>query len=90
MVLENEALAGKRSQLTTAEFAAIGDGHIAYVKPILSQELNALFPQAPELEPGIELFALLGADGSPIVVADTREALIASAREHELMTVSLH
>ncbi|WP_245479455.1 DUF1150 family protein [Hansschlegelia zhihuaiae] len=90
MVRENMSGAAGRSPLSAAEFAAIGDGHIAYVKPILSDELNALFPQAPELEPGLELFALLGADGSPIVVADTREALIASAREHELVTVSVH
>ena len=82
--------ASERRILTAAEFAAIGDGHIAYVKPILSDELNALFPQAPELEPGLELYALVGADGSPIVVADTREALIESAREHELVTVSVH
>lgn len=89
MVRESAAEA-RKAPLTSAEFAAIGDGRLAYVKPILSQELNALFPQAPELEPGLELFALLGADGSPIVVADTREALFESAREHELMTVSLH
>ncbi|GLK81843.1 MULTISPECIES: DUF1150 domain-containing protein [Methylopila] len=80
----------RKAPLSTAEFAAIGDGRLAYVKPILSEELNALFPQAPELEPGLALYALLGADGSPIVVADTREALIESAREHELVTVSLH
>lgn len=90
MVRENLAGGSGRGPLSAAEFAAIGDGHIAYVKPILSDELNALFPQAPELEPGIELFALLGADGSPIVVADTREALVQSAREHELVTVSVH
>lgn len=90
MVRENTGLPTERPLLSKAEFAAIGDGHIAYVKPMLSHELNALFPQAPELEPGLELFALLGADGTPIVVADTREALIASAREHELVTVSVH
>lgn len=90
MVRENLSTSAGRKVLTAAEFAAIGDGHIAYVKPILSDELNALFPQAPELEPGLELYALLGADGSPIVVADTREALIESAREHELVTVSVH
>lgn len=89
MVRENTERAAK-GPLSAAEFAAIGDGHIAYVKPILSDQLNALFPQAPELEPGLELYALLGADGSPIVVADTREALVESAREHELITVSLH
>lgn len=90
MVRENLITSAGRKVLTAAEFAAIGDGHIAYVKPILSDELNALFPQAPELESGLELYALLGADGSPIVVADTREALIESAREHELVTVSVH
>lgn len=85
-----EGMTSVRNPLSATEFAAIGDGHIAYVKPILSQELNALFPQAPELEPGLHLYALLGADGVPIVVADTREALIESAREHELVTVSVH
>ncbi|WP_020180603.1 DUF1150 domain-containing protein [Methylopila sp. M107] len=90
MERENAVAGPRRAPLSADEFAAIGDGHIAYVKPILSQELNALFPQAPELEPDLELFALLGADGSPIVVADTREALAESAREHELVTVSLH
>ncbi|GLK77011.1 hypothetical protein GCM10008171_22650 [Methylopila jiangsuensis] len=80
----------RKQPLTAAEFAAVGDGRIAYVKPMQSEQLNALFPEAPELEPGLALFALLGADGSPIVVADSREALIESAREHELVTVAVH
>ena len=88
MILENASV--RRGPLSSAEFAAVGDGHIAYVKPILSEELNALFPEAPELEPGLKLFALLGANGQPIVVADSREALFESAREHELVTVSVH
>ncbi|HEY8260963.1 MAG TPA: DUF1150 family protein, partial [Methylosinus sp.] len=36
------------------------------------------------------LFALLGADGSPIVLADTEEGARANAWEHQLQTVSLH
>jgi hypothetical protein len=38
----------------------------------------------------MRLFALLSADGSPIMLTDSRDAAIANAREHELQTVSLH
>lgn len=34
-----------------AEFAALGEGHIAYVRPIRSDEVRSLFPQAPEMTP---------------------------------------
>jgi hypothetical protein len=76
--------------ITAAELAGLGDGKLAYVKTMQSEDINRLYPQAPELEPGIELFALLSADGSPILLADSREAAIANAWEHELETVSLH
>lgn len=71
-------------------FALLGGGKIAYVRPMLSEEVNRLFPQAPALEPGLHLFALVSADGSPILLADSREAAMANAREQELTTVSLH
>jgi len=45
--------------------AAIGGGKIAYVKAIRSEDLNTLFPQAPQLAPGMQLFALHAADGTP-------------------------
>jgi hypothetical protein len=70
--------------------AAIGDGKIAYVKAIRSEDLNALFPQAPQLAPGLKLFALHAADGTPIMVTDTREAALANAWDNQLETVSLH
>jgi hypothetical protein len=52
--------------------------------------VKGLFPQAPQLAPGIKLFALHAADGTPIMLTDSRESAIASAREHELDTVSVH
>ena len=70
--------------------AAIGDGKIAYVKAIRSDDLNALFPQAPQLAPSLKLFALHAADGTPIMVTDTREAALANAWDNQLETVSLH
>lgn len=76
--------------ITAEQLAGLGGGKIAYVKTMQSDEINRLFPQAPDLEPGMELFALLGADGTPILLADSKEAAIANAWENELETVSLH
>jgi hypothetical protein len=70
--------------------AHLGDGQIAYVRPIRSEQVAALFPQAPEIAPGVQLFALHAADGTPIMLTDTREAAVANAWSHELETVSVH
>jgi hypothetical protein len=80
----------RNNPLTTAEFAALGSGQVAYLKPIMSDELARIFPQAPDIEPGLQLFALLAADGAPILVTDSREAATANAWEHDLRMVSLH
>lgn len=73
-----------------AEFAQLGEGHIAYVRAIRSDEVRGLFPQAPELSPGLDLFALLSASGAPIMLTDSREVAEANAMAHDLRTVSLH
>ena len=70
--------------------AHLGDGEIAYIKPISSEQVAALFPQAPKIAPGVQLFALHAADGTPIMVTDSREAAVANAWSHELQTVSVH
>jgi len=80
----------KAPALTPQEFAHLGDGAVAYVKAINSEDVSRLFPQAPPLRPGVKLFALLGADGSPILLTDSKDAAIANALEHQLETVSLH
>ena len=80
----------RHSMMTEQAFAILGGGKIAYVKPIRSEDVHKLYPQAPELEPGMSLFALHAADGTPIMVTDTREAAVANAITHELETVSVH
>jgi hypothetical protein len=70
--------------------AQLGDGKIAYVKTIRSEDVPALFPQAPQIAPGLKLFALHAADGTPIMLTDTREAAVANAWSHELEAVSVH
>jgi len=76
--------------LTAEAFAVLGGGEIAYVRPIRSEEVRTLFPQAPSLAPGIQLFSLHAADGTPIMLTDSREAAEANARENELQTMSVH
>ena len=76
--------------LTQDEFAHLGQGAIAYVKPIRSDEVPRLFPQAPTIQPGLDLFMLLGADGIPIMLTDSKDAAVANAWENKLQTVSVH
>ena len=70
--------------------AGLGGGKIAYVKPISLEDVKRLFPQTPQLEPGTQLFALHAADGTPIVITDSRESAVANAWSHELEPVSVH
>jgi hypothetical protein len=70
--------------------AHLGDGEIAYVKTIRSEDVHTLFPQVPEIQPGLKLFALHAADGTPIMLTDSREAAIANAMSQQLETVSVH
>lgn len=79
-----------QAPMSVDEFAHLGGGSIAYVKPISSEEVSALFPGAPQVRPGLQLFALLGADGRPILLADSHDAAVANAWEQELHTVALH
>ena len=71
-------------------FAQLGGGEIAYLRPLKSDDVHALFPQAPELAPGMDLWALLSAAGQPIMLTDSKAAAIANAQEHDLHTVSVH
>jgi hypothetical protein len=77
-------------QMTPEALADLGGGKIAYIKTIRSEDVPALFPQAPELQPGMQLFALHAADGTPIMLTDSREAAVANAWSQELETVSVH
>jgi hypothetical protein len=84
-----------RSELNPVEIspealAQLGDGEIAYVKTIRSEDVRALFPQVPEIEPGLQLFALHAADGTPIMLTDSREAAVANAESQQLEMVSVH
>ncbi len=90
--MTNEMNRTENKEISREALAHLGDGRIAYVKMIRSEDVRALFPQAemPQMPPGQKLFALHAADGTPIMLTDSREAAIANAWSQELETVSVH
>jgi len=86
----NKELVPHTVNISTEALAHLGDGQIAYIRAIRSEDVPTMFPQAPQIEPGLQLFALHAADGTPIMITDSREAAVANARNNELQTLSVH
>ena len=76
--------------LSAEEFANLGGGEVAYVATMRSEDVHRIFPNAPHIQAGIKIYALLAADGSPILLTDSHDAAVAGAWENELATVSVH
>lgn len=83
--MENE-----KQVMPSANFAVLGGGKIAYVRPMNPEEAKSLFPGLPAVGPDLQLWALLAADGTPIMLSDSREAVVMNARENDLEAVSIH
>lgn len=88
--MTNTGMTNESQMISPEALATLGGGKIAYVKAVRSEDVKSMFPQAPELQPGMQLFALHAADGTPIMLTDSREAAVANAWSNELETVSLH
>jgi hypothetical protein len=80
----------ERQVMPPANFAVLGGGKIAYLRSLNSEEAKGLFPGLPEVAPDLRLWALLAADGTPIMLSDSREAALMNARENDLEAVSIH
>lgn len=76
--------------MSPKELALLGEGEVAYIKQVDSGDAERLFPALEDAPQGIDLFAVLGADGTPIALADSRNAAIANAIENDLVPLSVH
>jgi hypothetical protein len=76
--------------MTPIEFAQLGDGEVAYIKQLDPEVAGKLFPALHAVPLGIDLFAVLGADGTPLALTDSRDSAIANALENDLLPVSVH
>jgi hypothetical protein len=79
-----------RTPMTRSEFAQLGDGEVAYIKQLDPDAAERLFPALLTAPKGIDLYAVLGADGTPLALTDSRNAAIANAIENDLVPVSVH
>lgn len=89
LVVKPDPLAEARAA-TRETLAAMGDGELAYVRAFRAAELKHIFPQSAELHPTVQLFALFGADGSPLMLADSKDAILSGAWQHDLSMATLH
>jgi len=76
--------------MTSGEFAHLGEGSVAYLRKVSSDELRGRFPGLGEITPGLELWALFAANGQPILLSDARDRALAGAVENDLVTVAIH
>lgn len=78
------------ASLSAHELAILGGSRLAYVRVARSEDVAFFCPEAPLLAPGRDVYVLCAADGTPILVTDTRESAIANAESEQLEAVSLH
>lgn len=78
------------AELTLNELAHLGSGEVGYIRKMRLEDISRCFPEAPEIDPALDLWALFGADGTPILLTDNRASTFFKAAEDELRTVSLH
>ena len=80
----------ERLTMTNSELAHLGEGSVAYLRKVSSDDLRGRFPGLEEIQPGMELWALFAANGQPILLSDARDRALAGARENDLTTVAIH
>jgi hypothetical protein len=76
--------------MSLSELAQLGGGKVAYIKVMTHDQARELFPALEDLPEGIDLYALHAADGTPLVLTDSRQAAIGHALGDELEIASVH
>lgn len=79
-----------RPVMSDEEFADLGAGEWAYIKMLTSEEAQVAFPVIDDLPSGIDLFALLAADGTPLVLTDDEGTAISHAIGDDLELAMVH
>jgi hypothetical protein len=80
----------RKIQITKDELAHLGEGQVGYIRKMTSDEVRLRFPDAPKLESGIDLWALFGADGTPLFLSDDQSTAYVKAAEGDISPVTVH
>ncbi len=62
--------------LSAKQFTALGVSQVAYVKPVMMN--------------GARAFAIHGADGTPMAVAEDEDVALAAIAQHEMVPTRVH
>ena len=84
-----EALIHPLKLLTRAQFAALGGDAVAYVKPVSGAILSTMIHDA-EFDAATEYHLLMSADGTPLLVTDTEDAVTDWLGDKNLGLATLH
>lgn len=84
-----EALIHPLKSLTRAQFAALGGDAVAYVKPVSGAMLSTMIHDA-EFEAATEYQLLMSADGTPLLVTDSEDAVVEWLGDKNLGLATLH
>jgi len=76
--------------LTPAQFMALGGNAVVYVRPITGAALSQFMVAGEDLDPEATFQLVVSADGSPLMVADTAEAVTDWLAERNYGVVALH
>ena len=76
--------------LTPAQFMALGGNAVVYVRPIKGEALAQMMAEGEPLEPDSDFQLVVSADGSPLMVGETEEAVADWLSERNYGVVSLH
>ncbi len=76
--------------LTPAQFMALGGNAVVYVRPINGAALSKFMVDSEDLDPAAEFQLVVSADGSPLMVGDSSEAVNDWLGERNYGVVMLH
>jgi hypothetical protein len=76
--------------VSESDLASLGDGVVAYIRTMSSEEAQERFPSIDNLPRGLTLYALHAADGTPIALTDTRQAAMSHALGDDLEIAMVH
>ena len=75
--------------LTRAQFAALGGDAVAYIKPVSGLLLSTMIHDA-EFDGATQYQLVMSADGTPLMVADTAEAVTEWLGDQTIGVATLH
>ncbi len=84
------AAANPLRQLTAAQFMALGGNAVVYVRSIKGAALAGMMTEGDDLDAEGDFHLVVSADGSPLMVGDSPDAVADWLSERNYGVVSLH